>query len=128
MIPAGVGVGRNTRSAISKQIERLRIEFFNYAKIFLRPFLKRDLTRSPSKKEILRREIENLIWGFDREKLYEEVWQRPVYEVAKDYKVSGVYLGKVCKTLRVPVPPRGYWEKIKNGKKVKRPKLPVLRY
>lgn len=89
----------------------------------IKPYVK-----PPSKKELHRREVENLIIRFNREKLYAEVWQEPVIKVAETYGVSGVYLGKVCRTLRVPVPPRGYWARVRNGESVKRPKLPVLRY
>ena len=46
---------------------------------------------------------------YERERLYEQVWARPVRTVAKDYGVSGVALAKVCKRLRVPLPGRGYW-------------------
>lgn len=89
----------------------------------IKPYVK-----PPSKKEIWQYELESLTARFDREKLYEEVWQRPVIEVAIDYSVSGVYLGRVCRTLRVPVPPRGYWAKVRSGQNVKRPKLPALRF
>ena len=89
----------------------------------IKPYVK-----PPSKREIWQCELENLTARFDREKLYEVVWQRPVTEVAKDYGVSGVYLGRVCRTLRVPVPPRGYWAKVRSGQIVRRPKLPGLHF
>lgn len=69
-------------------------------------------------------------WGgtkhnvYRRETLYKEVWQFPVKEVAKKYAVSDVAIHKICKSLDVPTPPRGYWEKLRSGKKVEIPPLP----
>jgi len=63
---------------------------------------------------------------FDRATLYEQVWSQPVQEVAKSYKISGRGLGKACQRLRVPVPPRGYWARVRNGYKEKKPPLPKL--
>src|SRR5665647_3869915 len=53
---------------------------------------------------------------YERDKLYEEVWAEPVMKVAERYGVSGVALAKTCRKLNVPLPPRGYWAKIKAGK------------
>ena len=61
---------------------------------------------------------------YNREKLYQEVWAKPVTEVAKQYKVSDVAIHKVCKSLDIPTPDRGYWAKIKAGKPVKQTPLP----
>ncbi len=47
--------------------------------------------------------------------LYEQVWSQAVQEVAKSYGISGVRLGKICRILQVPVPPRGYWARIRSG-------------
>ncbi len=69
-------------------------------------------------------------WGgtkhnvYRREVLYREVWQFPVTEVAKKYAVSDVAIHKICKSLNIPTPPRGYWEKLRAGKKVDVPPLP----
>ncbi len=48
--------------------------------------------------------------------LYEEVWAKPVVDVAVQYGVSDVAIHKICKSLNVPVPPRGYWAKLKAKK------------
>jgi len=64
---------------------------------------------------------------YEREKLYQEVWAEPVMTVAKRYGVSGVALAKTCRKLAVPVPPRGYWAKIRPNRKVPRPPLPPFR-
>lgn len=55
---------------------------------------------------------------YDRETLYKEVWETPVTEVAKRYKVSDVAIHKVCKALEIPTPPAGYWAKLRAGKPV----------
>src|SRR5665647_609926 len=62
----------------------------------------------------------------DRVKLYNEVWAEPVIVMAKQYGVSDVALHKLCKRLEIPVPPSGYWAKVKAGKKVDKPTLPQL--
>lgn len=61
---------------------------------------------------------------YDRETLYKEVWERPVTEVAKRYKVSDVAIHKICKALDVPTPPPGYWAKLRAGKPVSKIPLP----
>lgn len=61
---------------------------------------------------------------YDRETLYKEVWKWPVTEVAKRYKVSDVAIHKVCKSLKIPTPPVGYWAKVRAGKPVKIIPLP----
>ena len=68
-------------------------------------------------------------WGgkqniYKREKLYKEVWSKPVVKVAEKYGVSDVAIHKVCKTLNVPTPPPGYWAKVKAGAEVKKTPLP----
>ena len=65
-----------------------------------------------------------LLERFDREKLYEQVWSQPMRTVAQAYAVSDVWLAKVCRRLKMPVPGRGYWAKKAAGMKVgRRPKL-----
>lgn len=60
---------------------------------------------------------------YDREKLYQEVWEDPMIKVAKRYGVSDVALAKTCKKLLVPIPPRGYWARLASGMKPLKPKL-----
>lgn len=64
---------------------------------------------------------------YRRERLYEEVWTEPVVKVAEHYGVSGPALAKTCRKLDVPLPPRGYWAKLKAGKKPRRMQLPKLK-
>lgn len=77
-----------------------------------------------SEKDRRRDELTRLLRRYDRTALYEQVWSRPVHEIAKSYGISGVRLGKVCRKLMVPVPPRGYWARVQNGYKLKKPSLP----
>jgi hypothetical protein len=60
---------------------------------------------------------------YDREKLYQEVWEDPMVKVAKCYGVSDVALAKTCKKLGVPVPSRGYWARLASGQKPLKPGL-----
>jgi ankyrin repeat protein len=80
-----------------------------------------------SEREKQKEEFARLARRYDRTILYEQVWAQPVQEVAKSYSISGVMLGKVCRKLHVPVPPRGYWARIQNGYTAKKPPLTELR-
>ncbi|MCD2514705.1 hypothetical protein LQ564_00075 [Massilia sp. G4R7] len=62
----------------------------------------------------------------DRETLYEEVWSEPVTLVAFRYGLSDVGLAKICRSLAIPLPSRGYWSKVKAGRVMKRVPLPSL--
>lgn len=85
------------------------------------------LVKKPvNERERRREEVARLMSRYDRKALYEQVWSQPVQVVAKSYGISGVRLGKVCRTLYVPVPPRGYWARVENGYVTKRPRLPEL--
>lgn len=61
-----------------------------------------------------------------REELYAEVWKEPLTKVAKSYGVSSNYLARVCEELKVPVPPRGYWQRLAVGRRAPTPSLPEL--
>ena len=57
--------------------------------------------------------------------LYEQVWTTPMIKLAAEYRITGTGLAKVCRKENIPVPPRGYWNKIQYGKPVmKRPPVP----
>jgi hypothetical protein len=64
---------------------------------------------------------------YNRNVLYEQVWADSMLTVAKSYGVSNVGLAKICRRLRVPIPWRGYWEKVRNGEQIKKPTLAPLR-
>lgn len=61
-----------------------------------------------------------------REELYEQVWSRPLRDLARDYGLSDVGLAKICRRLKVPLPGRGYWAQRHAGKISPRPPLPLL--
>lgn len=62
----------------------------------------------------------------DRATLFERVWSQAVENLAKEWGLSGRGLSKACQRLKIPVPPRGYWAKARNGQRIRRPSLPVL--
>jgi hypothetical protein len=66
-----------------------------------------------------------MVERYDRAKLLEEVWSEPVQVVAPRYGLSDVGLKKLCSRLQLVTPPRGYWAKVKAGKRV--PPCPQLR-
>ena len=44
-----------------------------------------------------------------REELHRRVWDKPLYEVARELGVSGAALAKICDRHLVPRPAAGYW-------------------
>jgi hypothetical protein len=92
--------------------------------------MRKPLTEREKRKQELekqQREISSLMRRYDRQALYEQVWAEPVQNVAKSYGVSGVRLGRVCRRLNVPVPPRGYSARVRHGHLAKKPTLPKFR-
>ncbi len=59
-----------------------------------------------------------------REELYKQVWTTPVSQLAIQYGISNVALGKLCRRMGIPTPGRGDWARRKAGQKLKRPALP----
>ena len=69
----------------------------------------------------------HLLAQYNRAELYERVWSEPMRILAQQYGVSDVYLARVCRILRIPLPGLGYWAKKNAGKPtIKRPPLPPL--
>lgn len=60
-----------------------------------------------------------------RDELYGLVWSEPMQALGPRFGLSDVGLRKVCLGLDVPVPERGYWNKLQAGKTVVRAKLPA---
>jgi hypothetical protein len=56
-----------------------------------------------------------------REQLYQRVWETPIDTLRKEFGISNVGLGKICRHRQIPVPPRGYWAKKYAGHKMKLP-------
>jgi len=63
---------------------------------------------------------------YRRDELYEQVWAKPMRELAKEHGISDVALAKICKKLDIPRPGRGYWARKAAGKRVKQTALPPL--
>ncbi len=61
-----------------------------------------------------------------REELYRRVWEKPVTHIAKEFDISDVGLAKTCRKYAIPLPPVGYWTKLKYDKAGSRPLLPKL--
>jgi hypothetical protein len=51
-----------------------------------------------------------------REELYDLVWSEPMSQLAKKFGLSDVGLAKICRSVLIPVPERGYWAKRQAGK------------
>lgn len=60
-----------------------------------------------------------------RDDLYAQVWREAMTTVAKRFGVSSNYLARVCDSLNVPHPPRGYWARRAAGEKIRIPPLPA---
>jgi hypothetical protein len=58
---------------------------------------------------------------FERQNLYEQVWEKPMTTLAAEYGLSDVGLRKICKRLSIPLPPQGYHLRTRKGQ---RPPLP----
>lgn len=61
---------------------------------------------------------------YEGEKLYQQVWEKPIHELAKRYRCSDVYLSCICRKMSVPLPSRGLWAKQRSA--APRPPLPKL--
>jgi hypothetical protein len=59
-----------------------------------------------------------------REELYKLVWAEPMLKVAAQFGVSSSYMARVCTSMNVPRPERGYWAKLAVGKSERHPALP----
>ena len=62
-----------------------------------------------------------------REELYEGVWNTPATKLAKEFGISDVALGKICKKLNIPKPYPGYWQQLAVGRRVHKEKLPPVK-
>ena len=62
--------------------------------------------------------------GIGRRALYDLVWSEPISTLATKYGYSDVGFSKLCRKHGIPLPTRGYWARVKVGKKVRQPPLP----
>lgn len=53
----------------------------------------------------------------NREQLYELVWSEPIQRLAAKFGLSDVGLAKNCRAMHIPLPPRGYWARLRAGQK-----------
>lgn len=67
--------------------------------------------------------MESKIIRLTREQLFEKVWATPMQRLAKDFGLSDVGLAKICRRNEIPVPGRGYWQRLEAGQ---RPEHPIL--
>ena len=58
-----------------------------------------------------------------RKELYDLVWSTPLSKIAEKYAVNPDGIKKICKEFNVPMPPNGYWSKMKFNKIVEKDKL-----
>jgi len=56
--------------------------------------------------------------------MYELLWSRPISQVAPEFGISDVALAKACRKANIPLPPRGYWAKLRAGQAVEQVRLP----
>lgn len=63
---------------------------------------------------------------FERTKLFEQVWAKPMTQVAEVYGVSAADVKRAAQQLAVPLPPQGHWTKVSHGKGTTRPGLPAF--
>ncbi len=61
---------------------------------------------------------------FSREELYDLVWAEPIAHIAQKHNINAADIRKACKTMGIPLPQMGYWQKIKFGKQLKIETLP----
>jgi hypothetical protein len=61
---------------------------------------------------------------YTRQQLHDLVWSGPMRDVSKKLELSDNGLRKHCVKAFVPLPPQGYWNKLKAGHKVKTIPLP----
>jgi integrase len=62
-----------------------------------------------------------------RQELYEKVWSQPALTLAQEFGISDRGLGKICARFEIPVPPRGYWQKLSAGQRLEKAPLRRLK-
>ncbi len=61
---------------------------------------------------------------FTRKELYDLVWSTAKKNLATQFGVSDVAIGRACRKANIPVPDRGYWARKLSGRAPVRPELP----
>lgn len=60
-----------------------------------------------------------------RKELYDLVWSTTISKILEQYAVSNDGFKKICKKYEIPLPPNGYWLKLKHNKPFKKELLNV---
>lgn len=55
---------------------------------------------------------------FSRKEFFDLMWSKPIKDIAPEFGISDVALAKFCRNKGIPLPGRGYWAKLKAGKKL----------
>mgnify|MGYP000858043278 CR=1 FL=1 len=55
---------------------------------------------------------------FTRKQFYDLVWSESLAAISRKYNISYTCLREVCTEMEIPIPPNGYWSKLKFGKPV----------
>jgi len=78
------------------------------------------------RQRLVRREVAHMAASVSlkREELYEQVWTEPLIHLASKYGLTGNGLKKICRKANIPVPPPGYWQRLRVGRPDPRPTLP----
>ena len=63
-----------------------------------------------------------------RKEMYDLVWAKPRTEIAKQFEISAVRLGTLCREMNVPAPPRGYWANLAGRRRKRKYIKPPLTY
>jgi hypothetical protein len=59
-----------------------------------------------------------------REQLYDLVWSEPIRNLSKQFGIPNIAFARHCRNLSVPLPWRGYWDKLHAGKRIIKAELP----
>lgn len=55
------------------------------------------------------------------------MWSIPATKLSKEFGISDVALGKICKKLNIPKPYPGYWQQLAAGQHIQKEKLPPIK-
>lgn len=55
---------------------------------------------------------------FQRERLYQAIWETPIGQLAYKCGITSARLHEVCEMMSIPLPPLGHWNTVRAGKEV----------
>jgi len=64
---------------------------------------------------------------YTRQQLYDLVWESPIRTLAQNLQISDVGLARICRRLAIPLPGRGYWNKLAAGQTPRRTSMADVR-